>query len=733
MKKTSLLFCIFFSIVCFAQNNSEKVVKRIENKLYIVENGVKYNVDETKIIAKLKPHRELPNHLRGNIKDLGFEILEIITPDNIRVEDFVSHLKSTGDYEFVDYNSFGSYLFSVNDNLIDDQWYLDRIEANNAWNITTGSSLIKVAVLDSGVDSCHYDLHYGSDNYTHLDIPNGYNYPEDVTYSAPLYYHGTMVSGILGAKSNNNIGIAGISGGNNNAGITILPFCVGNYEPSTDYVISAINRAIEKGAKIMNMSFSFPVNEGVINAINIAYNQGITIICSSGNDNTSLSFPASHPYTIAVGATNKTNQRASFSNYGNGLDLVAPGVDIKSTVLNNGYNSNGGTSFSAPQVVGVASLMLSVNPTLTPSQIRTLLWSTCKKIPNYTYNSSGWNQEVGYGLLDAYAAVKVANSSIIGKPVICDTANYVINGLPSDYTISWSIDNSNYAITPSGNQCFVTYTGTPQYSVANLTATVTWNGTTINTLTKRIVMHGTDMSVTGFQYGDIISPNGLYPERHFTIPSNNRLLLSKALPDRSSIDSIFDKESLPIDFVEVQSPGNPVDVCGYGFTEINGGNDVYLNSTRFDGMDLSFSGSLSPIYLNRNGSDVAFKMPYYNNTYYTKLLVHSESECHDFCLMFKVVPLPGAASGDDIIWLNYTGSMLYVFFGSTGEPIGNGQIYLPSYTVTISKIPVGTQMYSHTFPGSQNSFSVNTSGWASGIYSIRIVQGNNIYTKTIYI
>lgn len=120
MKKTSLLFCIFFSIVCFAQNNSEKVVKRIENKLYIVENGVKYNVDETKIIAKLKPHRELPNHLRGNIKDLGFEILEIITPDNIRVEDFVSHLKSTGDYEFVDYNSFGSYLFSVNDNLIDD-------------------------------------------------------------------------------------------------------------------------------------------------------------------------------------------------------------------------------------------------------------------------------------------------------------------------------------------------------------------------------------------------------------------------------------------------------------------------------------------------------------------------------------------------------------------------------------------------------------------------------------
>ena len=88
MKKTLLLFCFVFSCASFAQNNSEKVIKRIENKLYVVENGIKYDVDETRIIAKLKPHRELPNHLRGNIKDLGFEIMEIPTPDSIKVEDF---------------------------------------------------------------------------------------------------------------------------------------------------------------------------------------------------------------------------------------------------------------------------------------------------------------------------------------------------------------------------------------------------------------------------------------------------------------------------------------------------------------------------------------------------------------------------------------------------------------------------------------------------------------------
>ena len=77
--------------------------------------------------------------------------------------------------------------------------------------------------------------------------------------------------------------------------------------------------------------------------------------------------------------------------------------------------------------------------------------------------------------------------------------------------------------------------------------------------------------------------------------------------------------------------------------------------------------------------------------------------------------------------------MLYITFMYEGEPIGNGQYYYPPYTVTISKIPSGTQVYSNTFPGTQNSFSVNTSSWTSGIYSIRIVCNGNIYSKSIYL
>lgn len=325
---------------------------------------------------------------------------------------------------------------------------------------------------------------------------------------------------------------------------------------------------------------------------------------------------------------------------------------------------------------------------------------------------------------------------IVGQDVICDTATYFINNMLQGYSVSWSIDNNNFSISPSGNQCFVTYTGTPQYSVANLTATVSWSGTTIKTLTKRIVMHGTDLSVIGWQ-NSLASPNGTYPEIEFTIP-NNRTLPSGYRLERPDMEDLIDKESLPIVFRDDIAPVKPdtlIDLCGYGVTDIYGGNKVYLSSNRLDGMDISFSGNISPTYFHRSNSSgsVIFNMPYQVGPYYTTLHAQSEGHCHDFCLTFKVIPLPGYASGDDEIEVNYTGSMLYITFLVAGEPCGNGQFYFPSYSITITRIPAGTQVYSGVFPGEQGLVAVNTSIWLPGIYSIRIVCNGHTYTKTIYL
>ena len=342
-------------------------------------------------------------------------------------------------------------------------------------------------------------------------------------------------------------------------------------------------------------------------------------------------------------------------------------------------------------------------------------------------NGSNTNVIDGFSLYDLCSP-----SSLSGPSTICSssTNTYTINDLPSGFTTNWSIDNSNFSIMLFGNQCFVTYTGTPQYSVANLTATIMWNGTTVKTLTKRIVMHGTDLVAYGEQDG-YVSSNGTFPSRSFTIPANNGL---RNIPEGINREVFADKESLPINFIEDNTRDlvRPrVDLCGYGITDINGGNMVYLNSDRFDGMDISFSGLYRPTYFYHSGSYVSFEMPYNSPNYPVILQAESNGHCHDFCLTFNVIPLPGVLSGDDIIWVNLDGSMLYVSFMYGGEPAGNGQYYFPNYTVTIRKIPGGTQVYSNTFNGTQTSFSINTSSWASGIYSIRIVCNGNSYSKTI--
>ena len=625
------------------------------------------------------------------------------------------------------------------------------INVEPAWNLVSGSSNITVAVIDEGIDFDHEDMaNCVLSGYT-VENPTGYGAPQaNNVYEKG---HGVACAGIIAAEDN-TIGIKGVA-----SGVKLLPV---NIVPNSGYydylgrlhqgfasdteIAKAIVWASSR-ADILSCSWGGGAySQDIVNAIDTARifgrnGKGCVVVFTSGNNGQNyVNFPACTNGVVAVGAIDNTGSIWYYSQRGPELGLVAPSGDGNSTsdivttdrMGNLGYQTSGdwnyydhfsGTSAACPQVAGVAALILSMRPDLTESVVRNILYSTARDL-----GVTGRDDTYGYGLVDAYAALKVVNSSISGKTVICDTANYVINGLPSSYTVNWSIDNSNFSISPSSNQCFVEYYGLPQYDVTNLTATISWQGTTIKTLSKRIVMHGA-LYVTGWQYGNLFTPNGTYPDREFTIPANNGLLLSRSKPERLSIDDIFakDKESLPINFTEdvslVSSGITPFDVCGYGITEINGGNTVYLNSTRFDGMDISFSGTHSPSYYYRSGNYVEFEMPYNGVEYYTKLHAQSDSGCHDFCLMFKVVPLPGAASGDDEIWVNLDGSMLYITFmgGSSG------------YSVTISKIPSGTQVYSNTFPGNQNSFSVNTSSWALGIYSIRIVQGNNVYTKSIYL
>ena len=736
-KCIALFVAVQVTFLCYSQSHIQsREVKRIAGKAYLMSEGNQFKIVENVVIAKLKAGKKRVKDSIKIISSHSSGVLEIAVPDSIAVEEYRNILEKTGEFEYVEFDTYIKSCMSPNDPNYSNQWGLNHIDVDKAWEFTTGSPSVKIAVIDEdGFQLDHPDLYYGNDTYSNINVSEGLDYIDDPITDN----HGTMVAGIISAKTNNGIGIAGIAGGNHCEGSKIIPY---RAKRSYDCAL-AVHDAVNKGAKVINMSFQCNQSQFFDDNLDEAYNSGVTLVCSSGKTGDSIIvYPASHEHTIAVGAINSSNDLIVGSNYGNGLDLVAPGSGIRSTSLNNGYNYGNGTSFAAPHVSGVVALMLSINPNLTPDEIRTILHNTTQRIKYipYEYNSQNWSRFVGYGLINACGAVMSAkNFSISGPSTICSGSqnifsinDFPFNPLPSDCIVTWSTDNNNFHPTGSGKQCSVSYNSTPQYDVANLTATRSWKGIITNIVTKRIVMHGTDMVAYGEQ-NSYVSPNGTFPYRQFTIPANNGL---RTIPESLNWEEFDGKESLPINFIEdsTRDPHPPVDICGYGITEINGGNKVFLSSTRLDGMDISFSG-YCPTYFYRSETSgfVIFEMPH--NPYEYPVTLHAESNghCHDFCLTFKVVPIPGVASGDDEIFVSLDGSMLYVTFYGIGEYNGNGQYYMPSYNVTISKIPAGTQVYSNTFPGTQSSFSVNTSTWTSGFYSIRIVQGNNIYTKSIYL
>lgn len=742
-KSIALFIAMQITLLCFSQTHVQsREVKRIAGKAYILSNGNQYEIVENVVVAKLKAGKKQTKEGIKIISSHSSGVLEIAVPNGIAVEEYRNTLEKTGEFKYVEFNTYIKSCMSPNDpDYVNNyQWGLSHIDVDKAWVFTTGSPSIKIAVIDEdGFQLDHPDLYYGSDTYSNIIVSDVIDYVSTTNHT-PTGKHGTMGAGIICAKTNNGIGIAGIAGGNNSEGVKIIP-CRAT---TSLYCAFAIFDAVEKGVNIINMSFNCDHSLYFDDQLDEAYNNGVTLVCSTGNTGDSIiTYPASHEHTIAVGAIDSFNDLIASSNYGTGLDLVAPGGGIKSTSINSSYDYDSGTSFAAPHVSGVVALMLSINPNLTPDEIRTILHNTTERIKYipYEYNSQNWSRFVGYGLINACGAVMSAkNFSISGPTTICSGSQNIFsindlpfNPLPSDCTVTWSTDNNNFHPTGSGKQCSVSYNGTPQYDVANLIATIRWKSRITNIITKRVVMHGTDMVAYGEQYS-YVSPNGTFPYRQFTIPANN---VVRTIPENLNREEFDGKESLPINFIEenTRDPHPPVDLCGYGITEINGGNKVFLSSTRLDGMNISFLSLYSPTYFYRSETSgfVIFEMPHYPIEYPVTLRAESNDHCHDFCLSFKVVPIPGVASGDDEIFISLDGSMLYVTFYGIGEYNGNGQYYMPSYNVTISKIPAGTQVYSNTFPGTQSSFSVNTSSWTSGFYSIRIVQGNNIYTKSIYL
>lgn len=289
------------------------------------------------------------------------------------------------------------------------------INACQAWTISEGAN-VNVAVLDQGIYTIHQDL-AGNISTTSFDANTGTS-PSEFNTS---FNHGTHVAGIIGAIKDNNMQVVGVA-----PQCKIMPV---SHDLDLDLTISAdlangISWATLNDAKIINNSWGdktgsmWQLHSTILeNAIDNAINNGVIVVFATHNNSGPVSYPANHnPKILAVGSMAQNGLRAFDSNYGSQVDVVAPGVSILSTMPFDQIGFDDGTSMAAPHVSGVAALILSINPCLSAQQVRDIIELTAQKVGGYSYTTTAgrpngtWNNEMGYGLVDAYAAVMMAQS-----------------------------------------------------------------------------------------------------------------------------------------------------------------------------------------------------------------------------------------------------------------------------------------------------------------------------------
>jgi subtilisin family serine protease len=312
------------------------------------------------------------------------------------------------------------------------QWNLPHINLPAAWDITIGSNLVTVAVLDTGVQTSHPDL-LGQ-------IVAGYDYANGDADPTDDQGHGTHVAGIVAAASDNSYGVAGVAWNTKIMPVKVLD-SAGN--GTNLQVANGIYFATDNGAQIINMSLGgTSYSQTLADAVNYAYANGVALVASSGNefeDGNPTEYPAALPNVLAVGAVGNLDEHASYSNTGAYLDIVAPGGNatssgdpdpnhwIQSTYLTTTgyeYASMTGTSQAAPHVAGVLALMKAANMSLTVDQLYNLVTSTAVDL-----GPVGWDETFGWGRVNAYAAVVAAQSAgtptptptITNTPVATDT------------------------------------------------------------------------------------------------------------------------------------------------------------------------------------------------------------------------------------------------------------------------------------------------------------------------
>ncbi|MBP9699522.1 MAG: S8 family serine peptidase [Elusimicrobia bacterium] len=333
-------------------------------------------------------------------RDLGAGLtFERFDTDGTNEEFLADELVASGVVEFATPDYLAAHALIPNDSLYGVSWHHPKIKTPSAWDTSTGTG-VTIAILDTGVDSDHPDLS--------AQMVAGRNVVGNNNDTHDVHGHGTWVAGVAAATANNAAGIAGVAW---NA--KIMPIRIANesgYAFWSD-MATGIVYAADHGARVANLSYASSCGANpIIDAARYLRSKKGVLVVAAGNESEEVFDTASADVTC-VSATDSSDAIASFSNYGNLIDISAPGQSIYATDNGGGYSAVSGTSFSAPNTAGVYALMISANPLLTSSQLDSFLFSSADDL-----GTPGKDKYHGYGRLDAEGAVALADQSADKTP-----------------------------------------------------------------------------------------------------------------------------------------------------------------------------------------------------------------------------------------------------------------------------------------------------------------------------
>jgi subtilisin family serine protease len=275
-------------------------------------------------------------------------------------------------------------------------WGVDRIDADLAWGISTGKG-VKVAVVDTGIDWDHPDLVANIHGGINTIAPSP-QYPDPDNFDDD-HGHGTHCAGIVGAV-NNNIGVVGVAPNCWLYGVKVLNSAGSGY---TSDCVEGIEWCIDNSMQVISMSWGSYYNDPVLeDACDAAWAAGAVLVGAAGNEGYYLPdlYPAGYDSVMAISATDQNDNVVPWSNYGEEIELAAPGVSIYSTYIGGGYAYMSGTSMACPHVSGTAALVFGGRNDVCNLVVRRILWKTAEDL-----GAPGWDPYYGYGLVDAEAAV----------------------------------------------------------------------------------------------------------------------------------------------------------------------------------------------------------------------------------------------------------------------------------------------------------------------------------------